>query len=200
MNTHLALIATLAELHRQPIAYDLTCLCALVARIAPDLLCAEITQEAWEGHNLSNAALEVRAALARVIDSTDTVLVPIAPDAKRYDDFQTKRTHRNRLAQALNRLFNQAVRIANRPEAINGPVFEAFCHLICALIERTWTSRDRRAWLAQNEAMARLIIQAVQRDPGRRVLVAVQCQRVHRIAPMLQTISPTIDVVKFWEL
>ena len=45
--------------------------------------------------------------------------------------------------------------------------------------------------------MADHIIQAIERDPGRRVLVAVQCQRLHRLLPMLQRQAPLVEFVGY---
>lgn len=85
--TRLAVLGTLSDLHRQPIAYDLACLRSLVAGLAPDLVCAEVTQATWEGGELDTAVLEVREALAPVVAATDVVLIPVAPEARQFDDF-----------------------------------------------------------------------------------------------------------------
>ncbi|MCK6584886.1 MAG: hypothetical protein L6Q49_17465, partial [Anaerolineales bacterium] len=82
--TRLAILGTMSELHKQPISYDLDCLKNVVADVSPDLLCAEITTDAWEHEDLSGTSLEVREALAPVIASTDIVLVPISPSLERY--------------------------------------------------------------------------------------------------------------------
>ncbi len=73
--TRLAILGTMSDLHRQPISYDLNCLQKVVADLAPDLLCAEITQEAWESADFSQTSLEVREALAPTIASMDIVLI-----------------------------------------------------------------------------------------------------------------------------
>jgi hypothetical protein len=79
-------------------------------------------------------------------------------------------------------------RRAGTPEAINGFIFGVFCHTFCWLIESLWTKEARAAWEEQNHAIAENIAQSVRRDPGRRVLVAVQCQRLSPL-PLLRSYS-----------
>jgi hypothetical protein len=43
------------------------------------------------------------------------------------------------------------------------------------------------------------ILQIVRRDPGRRMLVAVQCQRTHWLEPRLKRV-PDIELVDYREL
>ena len=197
--TRLAVLGTLSDLHRQPIAYDLNCLRALVADLAPDLLCAEITREAWEGGDLSAAAVEVREALAPVVAATDIVLVPVLPTPTHYADFTPATGWRRDVARAFNRALRWGQREADRPEAVNGAIFGAFCHTLCALTEMMWTAEDRAAWEAQNRALAENIVQAVQQDRGRRVLVTVQCQRKHWLAAHLRR-QADVELVDYWEL
>lgn len=204
MNTltraRLAVLGTISDLHREPLAYDLACLRSIVTDLAPDLLCAEITREAWESSNLSLASLEVREALAPVEAATDIVIVPVASTPKQYLDFAPSEQWRRGLALAFDRLLQWGQRQANRPETVNGLRFGAFCHTVCTLTEMMWKPEDRVTWEIQNKAMAENILQAVQRDPGRRVLVAVQCQRLHRLVPLLRTDTNWLEIVNYWEL
>ena len=199
-HTRLALLGTLADLHRQPLTYNLDCLRLLVARLEPDLLCAEVTPEAWEGSDLSLAALEVREALTSAVASTDIVLVPVSPAPDQFADFSPSSGWRRSLAQAFDRILRWGQRKADRPEAINGRPFGVFCHTLCWMIERTWTAKDQQAWSEQNRIIAESILQAVQRDPGRRVLVAVQCQRLHRLVPLLKAHAEELEIVRYQEL
>src|SRR5512133_1628021 len=98
--TRLAILGTISELHRQLLPYDLACLRKIVTEQAPDLLCAEITSEAWEQGNLSTAELEVREALAPVAAITDIILVPVAPSEKQYTEFAAHAGWRQRAAQS----------------------------------------------------------------------------------------------------
>ena len=198
--TRLALLATLSELHREPIAYDLQCLRDLVVELAPDLLCAEITRVMWEGGDLSAAAVEVRDALAPIVASTDTVLVPVSPSANRFHDFAPDGGWRRDLVHTYDRILRWGQQRAGSPEAVNGRLFEAFCHPLCVLTEMTWTAEKRAAWNVQNEQIAQNVLRAVGRDPGRRVLVAVQCQRIHKLEPLLEAGASQIKLVNYWEL
>jgi len=198
-HTRLAALGTLSDLHRQPIAYDLNCLRALVADLAPDLLCAEITREAWEGGDLFTTAIEVREALAPVVAATDIVLVPVLPTSKQYADFTPATGWHRDLVRTFDRLLQWGQRAADRPEAVNGALFGAFCHTLCTLTEMMWTAEDRAAWEAQNRALAENIVQTVRRDMGCRVLVAVQCQRKHWLDARLRR-EADVELVDYWEL
>jgi len=195
--TRLAVLGTISDLHREPLAYDLACLRAIVAELAPDLLCAEITPQAWEGGDLASAPVEVREALAPVGAATDIVIVPVASTAKQYIDFSPAEQWRRNLIRAFDRLLRWGQRKVNQPEAVNGLLFVSFCHTVCWLTEKLWAPEDRAAWEAQNRVMAECILQAVQRDPGRRVLVAAQCQRLHRLLPLLRTHAEVFEIVNY---
>lgn len=198
--TRLAILGTLSDLHSQPIAYDLDCLRKIVADLSPDLLCAEITMEDWEHANLSRASLEVRESLAPVIASTDIVLVPVVPTPDRYADFAPASGWRRRFARTFDRFLRWGQVQADDVRAVNGPWFAAFCHTVCWLTESLWTAKDRAAWEEQNKALAENIVHAVRRDSGRRVLVVVQCQRLHRLLPLLQAHAGLFKIVAYQNL
>jgi hypothetical protein len=195
--TRLAVLGTVADLHREPIAFDLANLRELVASLAPDLLCAEVTPPAWEGGALSAAAVEVREALAPVVAASEVVLIPVAADARQFDDFRPVAGWRRRAARALGRLLRWSQRRAGRAEAVNGPWYGAVCHTVCAATERLWSAPDRAAWEAQTQALADNVLRAVQRDPGRRVLVVVQCQRLHQLLPRLAAHRDVLEIVNY---
>lgn len=198
--TQLAILGTMSDLHQQPISYDLDCLRKIVVEVSPDLLCAEITREAWERNDLSQSALEVQEALAPVIASMDIVLIPIAPSPKRYNDFMPKSGWRSRLVWTFDRLLRWGQIHADDARTINGMWFDAFCHTVCWLTEIFWTAKDRAAWELQNQELVKNIVQVVQRDSGRRVLVVVQCQRLHRLSPLLQARDDLFKIVGYQDL
>ncbi len=198
--TRLALLATISDLHNEPVSYDLKSLQSIITELAPDLLCAEITREMWEGEDLSQAALEVREALAPVVAATDVVLVPIAPNGHRFADFAPDSGWRRGMVRAFDRMLQWGQRKANTPEAVNGMWFESFCHPLCWMTEWSWTADKREAWDEQNKMIADNIIRAVRRDSGRRVLVAVQCQRIHILVPMLKKYGDELEIVDYWNL
>ena len=198
--TRLAILGTMSDLHRQPISYDLKYLQKIVADVSPDLLCAEITREDWERDDLSRAALEVREALAPVIASTDIVLIPVAPTSKRYADFTPDSGWRRSLVQTFDQVLRWGQIQADDARTVNGPWFGAFCHTVCWVTESLWNAEARAAWERQNQELAENIVQAVQRDSGRRVLVAVQCQRLHRLIPLLQAHNDLFKIVGYQNL
>lgn len=198
--TRLALLGTMSDLHRQPISYDLDCLKKVVADVSPDLLCAEITIDVWEHEDLSKASLEIRDALAPVIASTDIVLVPISPNLKQFTEFAPVSGWRQRLVRTFDWLLRWGQIQADNVQAVNGMWFETFCHTVCWINEALWNDRDRAAWEKQNEEMVENIIHTVQRDSGRRVLVVVQCQRVHQLIPLLRAHANLLKLVSYQDL
>jgi len=190
----------MSDLHRQPISYDLNCLQKIVADVSPDLLCAEITREDWEQEDLSRAAVEVRGALAPIIASTDIVLIPVAPTLERYADFTPDSGWRRSLVQAFDQLLRWGQIQADDARTVNGPSFGAFCHTVCWLTESLWNAKDRVAWERQNEELVENIVRAVQRDSGRRVLVTVQCQRLHQLIPLLHAHDDLFKIVDYQNL
>ena len=190
----------MSDLHRQPISYDLDCLQKIIAEVSPDLLCAEITMEDWEQEDFSRAALEVREALAPVIASTDIVLIPVAPSQEQYTDFAPDSGWRGRLVRTFDRLLRWGQIQADDVQSVNGMWFEVFCHTLCWFTETLWNEKDRAAWDKQNEDMAANIVHTVQRDSGRRVLVVVQCQRLHRLIPFLRTHDDLFELVPYQDL
>jgi len=200
LRTHLAILGTMSDLHRQPISYDLDCLQKIIADVSPDLLCAEITMEDWEREDFSRAAVEVREALAPVIASTDIVLIPVAPTLKRYADFTPDSGWRRSFVRTFDRFLRWGQIQADDARTVNGPWFGAFCHTICWLTESLWSAEERAAWERQNRALAENIVRAVQRDRERRVLVAVQCQRLHRLIPLLRAHNDLFRIVDYQDL
>jgi len=198
--TRLAILGTMSDLHRQPISYDLNSLRKILADVGPDLLCAEITVEDWEQDDFSKAAVEVREALAPVVASTDIVLIPVAPSPEQYTDFAPDSGWRGRLVRTFDRLLRWGQIQADDAPTVNGPWFGAFCHTVCWITESFWSARDRAAWERQNQELADNIVRAVQRDSGRRVLVAVQCQRLHRLMPLLKAHNDLLKIIPYQNL
>ncbi len=199
--TRLAVLRTMGALHRESLQYDLEALKTIVLHLAPDLLCAEITLEAWERGDLAGATLEVREVLAPVIALTDTVLVPVAPSEDQFSDFRAPPGLRQSLAHQFERLLRLGQRSANTPEAIHGLAFQFFCHTVCALEEMTWTPDDQAAFRAHTEALAVNILEAVRRDPGGRVLVVVRCQWHHILEPLLKRhAAEQLEIVDYRDL
>lgn len=194
-----AVLGTLADLHRQAPAYDLKVLARLVRQIQPDLLCAEVRRDHWEAGQLSQMSLEYRQALVRVCRRSNIVLIPVAaeqtnvltlPEGKRWQGL------RGAFASLLNWQLQWMQRLAGTPEAINSGTFGTLCSWMCGLIAWVCGPEVQRAWAATNEQIVQNVLAAVRRDPGRRVLVTVDCRRRHLLDRKLRTFSE-IEVVRF---
>ena len=184
--TRLAILRTMGALHNDPLRYDLETLRSIILYLSPDMVCADITQEAWEHGNLSEAPLEVREAVAPAIALVDAVLIPIAPTLVQFSDFHAPPGMRTWLSHRFDRLLQWGQRKANSPEALHGIAFEVFCHTVCALEEMTWQRGAREAYQQRSATLAENILAAIQRDPGGRVLVVIQCQWQHTLEPLLK--------------
>lgn len=198
--TRLALLSTIGPLHLESISYDLDCVRSILLTVSPDILCAEIVQSDWEENDLTKASVEVRAVLAHTTRLMDTVLVPIAPSSKMIEEFSAPPGWRRDVTRALDRFLTWGQRLADNSKAIHEPMFETFCHTVCVLTEMTWSASERAAWEAQNIELADVILAAIRRDPGCRVLVAVQCQRIHNIEPVFRKFPNELELVNYWEL
>lgn len=194
--TRLALLSTLSDMHTQPIQYDLAALADIVSRIGPDLLAVELPRTDWERGALNTAPVEVQRSLLPLAELSDVVVVPVAPDRQQFDDFSPQTGWRGKVARQLRNALRKAQRTANKAEAIHALLFQGVCHTLCLLNEMSWDAEARRAWNEQNQALVENILQAARRDPGRRMLVAVQCQRVHWLEPRLKR-APEIELVDY---
>ena len=195
--TRLALLGTLSDLHRLPISFSLAGLWTVVSELEPDLLCAEVTPAGWARQDFSGVGPEVRQALAEAAAATDVVLLPVADTVHQFADQAPQRGWRRQVVAWAEAMLVWAVRRADRVEAVQGSWFRTICHLACWVAELCWTPAARSLWEQETRSMADHILQAIARDPGRRVLVAVQCQRLHRLLPMLQRRAPSVDFVGY---
>lgn len=198
--SRLAFLGTVGELHRGPLQYDLHTLQATIAQVSPDLLCAEITPEQWEARDLESAILEVREGVWPVSAASDVVVVPVAPSPERFQDLFPDDGWPRKLAERFDRLLTLGIYTASTTEALNGLIFNTLCHTICELNTMTWTEANRSRWDWQTEVMASNIERAVRRDHGRRILVVVQCQRVHSLALHLGKLLEDVEIVPYVEL
>jgi len=200
--SRVAVLGTLSDLHRESIAYDLKVLARLVRRVQPDLLCAEIGRDPWETRDLARMPVEYREALVPVCKRSDIVLVPVAgAEANPSIVLRGGRwwSLRSALVGLLNWHLRLMQRLASTPEAINSGTFGAMCSWMCGLIAWAGGPEARRAWAATNDRLLQNILAAVRRDPGRRVLVTVDCRRRHLLDRQLRTF-PEIEVVGFHQL
>ena len=200
--TRIAVLGTLAELHREPIRYNLACLTHLVEELNPDLLCAELPRAAWERGDTGDAPIEYREALIPLAARTNIVIVPIQGAA----GCERGTAHggdmgrlRRAITQRLDDLLRWFQRRADEPRAIHSGAFGHICHTICLL--ETWVggAAARQAWGAANRALLENVLAAVRRDPGVRVLVTVDCRRWHQLVERLRHVDE-VELVAYWEL
>jgi hypothetical protein len=227
VKTRVAFLATLGHLHTEPLKYDLACLRSLIHQLEPDLLGVEVEPADWEHGTLSGTPVEVREALLPASAVTDTVVVPLGnsstlqlappraqgaqyvaanPDASSEgsQDLDTSKwwEWRANLLSIADRLLTgwQRDRAAQGPEAVNSRAFGHLCGLVCALEEVTASDAGRRAWEEANERILRRLIETVRRDPGRRVLVAINCRRVHWLESRLRPYAGELALVPYEQL
>ena len=200
--TRVAVLGTLADLHREAIRYNLACLSHLVEELNPDLLFAELQREAWEAGDLSAAPIEYREALIPLAARTNIVIVPIQGVAGREPVMpQDGRIGhlRRAIIQRLDGLLRWFQRRADEPRAIHSGSFRHICHTICLLEAWVGGPATRQAWDVANRALLENVLAAVQRDPGVRALVTVDCRRYHQLAERLRHVEE-IELVAYWEL
>jgi hypothetical protein len=198
IKTRIALLGTLANLHQQPIQYDLAEVAHITSELLPDLLGIEVERAEFERDDLSRAPVEVREALVPLARRSDIVLVPIGASSP--DELRAPSAS---LRAPLNHVLDATVAwlqtTANDAHRVNSTLISHTCGFICHLEEYTSGARGRHAWTTTNEEMLRNIKAMVERDPGRRILVAVQCRRKHWLEPKLR-ILPDVELVNYWEL
>ena len=200
--TRIAVLGTLAELHREPIRYNLACLTDLVEQLNPDLLFAELQREAWEAGEMSTAPIEYREALIPLAARTNIVIVPIQAAAG-CEPGMAQAAHMGRLRRAILRWLDGLLHWfqlrADGPRAIHSGSFGHVCHTICLVEAWVGGPAARHAWDAANRALLENVLAAVRRDPGVRVLVTVDCRRWHLLAERLRHVDE-VELVAYWQL
>ncbi|MBI2955211.1 MAG: hypothetical protein HYY30_12910 [Chloroflexi bacterium] len=201
----IALLGTLRELHTVLPGYDLRRLEALVATKKPDMLCVEIDRADWESDDLERSPIESREVLAALARSSEITLVPIGGGGRSWSDNGVApprrgvlATLRRRLSAWLDSMTVGLMRLAGRPEAVNSPLVEHFCGILCELQVALADGEARRVWTARNQELLDAVIWIVRRDPGRRVLVALDCRRKHWLRRKLRSV-PDVKIADFWK-
>jgi hypothetical protein len=202
VRSRVAVLGTLAELHQEPIKYNLRTLRRLVKDVRPDLLCAEIHPDDWQSDDLNRLPPEYRETLVPLSRRTDIIIVPISSSkeweliAPRGGCLLGLRTLLVRLLKGQLRLMQ---RLANGPRAINSGLFGWLCDGMCTITAWVCGPQAQSAWDKANQAILNNIVTAIRRDPGRRVLVTVDCRRRHRLELNLRHI-PEVELVNYLEL
>ncbi|MBI4319629.1 MAG: hypothetical protein HY675_14160 [Chloroflexi bacterium] len=200
----IALLGTLRELHTVLPEYDLPRLEELVAAKKPDLLCVEVDRVAWETDDLGGSPIESRDVLAGLARSSEITLVPIGGGGRSWSDSGVDlprhgilATFRRRLSAWLDTMTVDLMKLAGRPEAVNSPLVEHLCGILCDLQVMLANGEARRAWTARNQELLDSVVWIVRRDPGRRILVALDCRRKHWLRSKLRSV-PDVKLAEFW--
>jgi hypothetical protein len=200
--SRIALLGTMAELHQEIPAYDLRVLRDLVKEMQPDLLLAEIHPEDWQAGELNRLSLEYRDALVPLSRRTDIVIVPVS-GSRGWELGVPQGTFLSRLRTFAVRLLNRQIRwmqrLANGPGVVNSGWFGWMCDRICTLIAWICGPQAQREWDQSNQVIVDNVCMAIGRDPGRRVLVTVDCRRRHRLERALRRL-PEVELVDYRHL
>ncbi len=196
--TRIALLGTVSDLHTQPIRYDLAELTRIVSDVQPELFGVEVEQGDFERGDLASAPVEVRHALVPLARRTDIVLVPVGA-ALEGDLRAPAKGVRAAVLRALDRALKGIEKLANGAREVNSGIICHACGLICHLTAHLGGKRGRLALKSANERMLGNIVSMTRRDPGARMLVAVQCRRKHWLESRLKRLAG-VELVKYWEL
>ncbi len=194
--THVAVLGTLAEFHREPIPYDLNALVRLVSRLHPDLLCLDMTSDQWQRRDFGGLPPEYREALLPLAYQTDIVVAPIAGENQMAE--LSAPGWRGTAIATLRRWLATLQRTAPGPDSIN----QGFRHHVADSLY------SLSAWLAgavtreklrdHTDCLTQAVVDLARRDPGARILVVVNVQHCHHIRKRLKK-HPEIQVVKYSE-
>lgn len=197
-----ALVGTLASLTDEPIGYDLAELRRLIEDLEPDLLGIEVDPAVFESGG-GDQARDVREALLPAARLTDVVVVPLgAPNRHELapPEEGTLAGLRSTFIRSADRLLIAMARSVDHPAAASRGTYIHLCEFICHVESALADDAGRRAWSETNEQILGSLVDAVRRDPGRRVLLAVQCRRIHWLTARLRRLDDEIDLVRFEEL
>lgn len=201
--SQVALLGTLGHLHADGLRYDLDRLRRLVETIEPDLLGIEVNLDAWEARDTRRLPAEVRAALAPAARLTDIVVVPLGepspcelapPDGGPFVRLRSVFVHGG------DRLLASVARRIDDPAGVSRGAYIHLCATVCHLEAAAAGEPGRVAWARTNERILDGLLGAIRRDPGRRVLAAVQCRRIHLLEARLRALPDEIELVRFEDL
>ncbi len=195
--TPVAVLGTLAEFHREPIPYDLAALVRLVTDLHPDLLCLDITPEQWRQRDFGELPPEYREALLPLAHQTDIVVVPIGDEHPFKEAFATG--WRGRAVGVLRRWLAYLQRHAPGPAEVNEGPHHFLADLLHEAIGWLAGRETQRAWKVNTGHLLQQVLEVVRRDPGCRVLVAVNVRYCHHIRHELKKHSE-VQVVRYSEL
>jgi hypothetical protein len=164
--------------------------------LRPDLLCLDITPDQWRRRDFRDLPPEYRDALLPLAHRTDIVVVPIAgqhPPAE-----PAAPGWRGAAIETLRRWLAWLQRTSPPAAVIEGARHHV-ADLLYILMGWLAGPRTYRAWKAHTDQLTRQVLEVVRRDPGRRVLVAVNLRHCHHIRPALKK-YPEVRVVSYSRL
>ncbi len=197
LRTPVAVLGTLAEFHREPIPYDLSALVRLVGELRPDFLCLDLTEGQWRRREFGDLPPEYRDALLPLAHQTDIVVVPIA--GERPPDEPSALGWRGTTILVLRRWLMYLQRTAPDPTAFVAGLRHHVADFLYELMGWISGSNTYRAWKEYTDELGRRVLELARRDPGRRVLVAVNLRHCHHIRSALRH-HPEVKVVPYWQL
>lgn len=195
--TTIAVLGTLADFHREPIPYSLGALIELVRRIQPDLLCLDLTPEQWRARDFTDLPPEYREALLPLAHQTDIVVVPIAGECPPPEPAAPG--WRGRAIQWARHGLAALHRNAPGPAAANQGWRHEAANGLYTLIGWLAGPELQRDWKNHIDHLIAEVLAVTRRDPGRRLLVAVNVRYCHHIRHALRG-QPDVRVVDFSEL
>jgi hypothetical protein len=172
IETTVGVLGTVGSWHLWAPRYGLNHLERLVRAFAPDLLCAAINPAGWEGRHLAHLSVEYRECLVGLCREMGIIIVPVG-------DGWCGRISPLRLALLL----------GAGAAAMNSAFADRF--------HRAWARFSHDSPREDQELVER-VLQAVRRDPGRRVLVTVRLERRHAVVDQLSQ-APDVVPGSVWE-
>jgi hypothetical protein len=169
--TPVGVLGTVGEWHHRAPRYSLRHLEALVRDFAPDLLCAEINRADWEAGHLVALSPEYRECLVPLCHELGVIVVPV-------DDRWRGLPSPLRLALLL----------GLGPRGMSSTVADRW--------HRTWARAYSGAGQANRKLLAH-ILEAVGRDPGRRMLVTVRVERWYAVVAGLRQ-AGKVALMSLW--
>jgi hypothetical protein len=192
-----AVLGTLAEFHRESIPYDLAAVVRLVSDLQPDLLCLDITPDQWQRHDFSDLPPEYRDALLPLAYQTDIVVVPIAGKCPPAEPSATG--WRRKAIALLRRWLATLQRTATGPTVVNEGPRHFLANLLYGGIATLAERETRHAEYAHTNHLVQQVLEVLRRDPGRRVLVAVNVRHCHQIRHALEN-CPQVRIARYFQL
>jgi len=149
--TPVGVLGTVGAWHRRAPRYGLRHLEALVRGFAPDLLCAEVNRADWEAGCLAALPPEYRECLVPLCRELGVIVVPVGDRWR-----------------GLPSPLRLALPLGLVPRWLNSAAADRW--------HRTWAQICLGSGQTNRKLVAH-ILEAVRRDPGRRVLVTVRMER-----------------------